>query len=62
MKDFNGDELAERLMAERIAKVMAKYRSALKEELPAQRTARARELREIRTRCRELIKKLEDNS
>lgn len=57
--NFNGDELVERIMAERIEKIMAKYRSALKDELPAQRTARARELREIRTRCRDLIKKLE---
>ena len=54
-----GDDLVEAIMLERIEAAMRKYRNALKEELPKQRAARAREIRDIRTRCRDLIKKSE---
>lgn len=54
-----GDDLVEAIMLERIKAIMLKYRSALKDELPKQRAAQASEIRNIRTRCRALIEKLE---
>lgn len=54
MDGFDGDKLVE--------DIMLKYREGLKDELPKQRAIQAREMRNIPTRGRDLIKKLEEGN